>query len=132
LGSADYLLDTHALIWALTEPRKLSAKARRIIQSLDHRLVASAASAYELAYKHKLGRLPGLDGLLLGYPRHIAELCDEELSVRSNHALAAGQLEWEHKDPFDRLLAAQAIIESLVIITADQALHDFGLVETLW
>ncbi|MGW9414578.1 type II toxin-antitoxin system VapC family toxin [Arthrobacter cupressi] len=132
MGSTDYLLDTHALIWALTEPRKLSAKARRIVQSLDHRLLASAATAYELAYKHRLGKLPGLDGLLLGYPRHIAELCDEELSIRSNHALAAGQLEWDHRDPFDRLIAAQAIVESLVIITADQALQDFGLVETLW
>jgi len=132
VGSTNYLLDTHALIWALTEPRKLSAKARRIIQSLDHHLVASAATAYELAYKHRLGRLPGLDGLLLGYQRHVAELCDEELSIRSNHALAAGQLEWEHKDPFDRMIAAQAIVESMVVITADRALQDFGLVETLW
>lgn len=132
MGSTAYLLDTHALIWALTEPRKLSPKARRVIQSFDNPLVASSASAYELGYKHKLGKLPGLDGLLLGYARHVAELCDEELSIKSVHALAAGHLDWEHRDPFDRLIAAQAIVESMVVITADQEFHKFPLIETLW
>ncbi|MGM7776930.1 type II toxin-antitoxin system VapC family toxin [Arthrobacter sp. KNU-44] len=132
MGSTRYLLDTHALIWALTEPRKLSPKARRAIQSFDNRLVASSASAYEIGYKHKLGKLAGLDGLLLGYARHVAELCNEELSIRSVHALAAGHLDWEHRDPFDRLIAAQAIVESMVVITADQEFHSFPLVETLW
>ncbi|WP_284983581.1 type II toxin-antitoxin system VapC family toxin [Arthrobacter sp. efr-133-TYG-118] len=132
MGSTLYLLDTHALIWALTEPRKLSPKARRTIQSFDNRLVASSASAYEIGYKHKLGKLTGLDGLLLGYSRHVAELCDEELSIRSVHALAAGHLDWKHRDPFDRLIAAQAIVESMVVITADQEFHNFPLVETLW
>lgn len=132
MGSTSYLLDTHTLIWALTEPRKLSPKARRAIQSFDNRLVASSASAYELGYKHKLGKLPGLDGLLLGYARHVAELCNEELSIRSVHALAAGHLDWEHRDPFDRLIAAQAIVESMVVITADQEFHKFPLIETLW
>lgn len=132
MGSTPYLLDTHALIWALTEPRELSPKARRAIQSFDNRLVASSASAYEIGYKHKLGKLPGLDGLLLGYARHIAELCNEELPIRSVHALAAGHLDWEHRDPFDRLIAAQAIVESMVVITSDQEFRSFPLVETLW
>lgn len=132
MGSTAYLLDTHVLAWALTEPRKLSTRARRVIQSLDHHLVASAATGYELAYKHRLGRLPELDTLLLGYSRHVGELCNEELSVTGAHALTAGQLEWAHRDPFDRLLASQAIVESMVIITADRAFHEFPLVEALW
>ncbi|MBO1267899.1 type II toxin-antitoxin system VapC family toxin [Arthrobacter cavernae] len=132
MGSTAYLLDTHVLAWALTEPRKLSAKARRVIQSLDHHLVASAATAYELAYKHRLGRLPELDGLLLGYSRHVAELCNEELSINGAHALTAGQLDWEHRDPFDRMIASQAIVESMVVITADRVFHEFPLVEALW
>lgn len=132
MGSTPYLLDTHALIWALTDPRKLSPKARRVIQSFDNPLVASSVSAYELGYKHKLGKLPGMDSLLLGYGRHIAELCNEELSIKSVHALAAGHLDWDHRDPFDRLIAAQAIVESMVVITADQEFHRFPLLETLW
>lgn len=132
MGSTTYLLDTHALVWALTEPRRLSTRARRVIQSLDHHLVASAATAYELAYKHRLGRLVELDTLLLGYPRHVAELCNEELSITGMHAMTAGQLEWTHRDPFDRMLAAQAIVDSMVIITADQEFHEFPLVEALW
>lgn len=132
MGSTTYLLDTHALIWALTEPRRLSPKARRVIQSFDNRLVASSATAHELGYKHKLGKLPGMEGLLLGYARHVAELCNEELSITSVHALAAGHLDWQHRDPFDRLIAAQAIVESMVVITADQEFHKFPLIETLW
>lgn len=132
MGSTTYLLDTHALVWALTEPRRLSTRARRVIQSLDHHLVASAATAYELAYKHRLGRLPALDALLLGYSRHVAELCNEELCITGMHALTAGQLEWTHRDPFDRMLASQAIVDSMVIITADQAFHDLPLVEAFW
>lgn len=132
MGSTAYLLDTHVLAWALTEPRKLSTRARRVIQSLDHHLVASAATGYELAYKHRLARFPELDALLLGYSRHVAELCNEELSVTGTHALTASQLEWVHRDPFDRLIASQAIVESMVIITADQVFHEFPLVEALW
>lgn len=68
----------------------------------------------------------------MGYPRHIAELCNKELSITGMHALTAGQLDWTHRDPFDRMLASQAIVESMVIITADQVFHEFPLVEALW
>lgn len=128
MGKPPYLLDTHVLVWALTEPRKLSRKAKNALESWDSALVASAASAYELSYKRRVGRLPGLEGLFVGYRRHILELVSEEISVSGIHALEAGTLGWEHRDPFDRLIAAQALVEGLCLITADPA---FGAVEGL-
>lgn len=132
MGKPPYLLDTHALVWALTEPRRLSRKARNTLESWDSVLVASAVSAYELTYKRRMGRLPGLDGLFVGYRRHILELVGEELSITGIHALEAGQLEWEHRDPFDRLIAAQALVEGLTLITADPAFSGLEGVEVLW
>ncbi len=132
MGATTYLLDSHALVWALTEPRKLSAKARRLIQSVDHVLVVSAATAYELAYKHRIGRLPDLDALFVGYRRHVLELASVELQVSGLHALEAGRLDWAHRDPFDRLIAAQALIEGLPLITADPVFADLAGLTTVW
>ncbi len=132
MATTAYLLDSHALVWALTEPRKLSAKTRRIIQSIDHVLVASAATAYELSYKHQLGLLPGLDALFVGYRRHVLELASEELPISGPHALEASRLDWDHHDPFDRLIAAQAMMEGMPLITADPVFTGLAGLETIW
>ncbi|MDQ6739230.1 MAG: type II toxin-antitoxin system VapC family toxin [Actinomycetota bacterium] len=132
MGTATYLLDTHTVVWALTEPRKLSAKARRVIQSIDNVLVASAVTAYELSYKHHIGHLPDLDALFVGYRRHVLELTSEELPISGLHALEAGQLDWQHRDPFDRIIAAQAMIEGMPLITADPVFAGLAGLETLW
>ena len=89
-------------------------------------------SACEIATKHRLGKLPQADVLLGAYSKHLDRLGVIRLPVDEDHALLAGRLEWNHRDPFDRMLAAQAMIESLVIITGDPAFADCRGVPTLW
>jgi len=129
------LLDTHALLFALYEPERLSKSAVALIADGDNQLYVSSASAWEIATKHRLGKLdfPYLDvrALLLQYGEHLKDLGALDLPVTSPHAILAGSFEAAHKDPFDRILAAQARLESLGIISKDRALDAFG-VRRLW
>lgn len=127
-----YLLDTHVILWALTDPTRLGPAAREVIENRSARLVVSAISAWEVTTKHRLGKLPQADVLLGAYAKHLDRLGVVRLAVTEDHALLAGRLEWNHRDPFDRMLAAQAMIESLVIITGDPVLADCPGVPTLW
>ena len=127
-----YLLDTHVLLWALTDPARLGRTAREVIENRSSRLIVSAVSAWEIATKHRLGRLPRADVLLGGYGKHLDRLGVIRLPVAEDHALLAGRLEWDHRDPFDRMLAAQAMIESLVLITGDPTFAGCPGVPTLW
>ena len=127
-----YLLDTHVMLWALSEPTRLGRKARKIIENPASRLVVSAASAWEISTKHRLGKLPEADALLGAYSKHLDRLGANRLPVSEEHALLAGRPEWNHRDPFDRMLAAQAMVESLIIITGDPTFGDCRGVLTLW
>ena len=127
-----YLLDTHVVLWALTDPTRLGRPARDVIENRSSRLIVSAVSAWEITTKHRLGKLPQADVLLGGYAKHLDRLGAIRLSVTEDHALLAGRLDWNHRDPFDRMLAAQAMIESLVIITGDPAFMGCPGVPTLW
>ena len=127
-----YLLDTHVTLWALTEPTRLGRTAREVIENRSSRLIVSAVSAWEIATKHRLGKLPQADVLLGAYAKHLDRLGVIRLSVAEDHALLAGRLEWNHRDPFDRMLAAQTMIESMVIITGDPAFAGCPGVPTLW
>lgn len=126
------LLDTNVFLWALAEPKKLSTKARNAISKLENSVYVSPVTAYELSYKHHQGKLPSGAAIVASFGRQVAHLYATELTVSAPHALAAGQLEWEHKDPFDRILAAQAMVEGLTLVTADQDLQAFAPVTTLW
>ncbi len=128
----EYLLDTHALLWALTDPDRLGAESRAVLEEPASVIVVSAASAWELATKNRLGRLPQADVVLAGYSRHAQRLGARELDITSAHALLAGSLDWEHRDPFDRMLAAQCMVESLTLITRDRAFAELAGVATLW
>ncbi len=127
-----YLLDTHVVLWALTDPARLGRKSREVIENRSSRLVVSAVSAWEIATKHRLGKLPHADVLLAAYSKHLDRLGVIRLSVAEDHALLAGRLDWNHRDPFDRMLAAQAMVESLVIVTDDPAFADCQGVSALW
>lgn len=126
------LLDTHAVLWAINEPDRLGASAGDLIRDTSNRLVVSAVSAWELSTKVRLGKLPEAASLMATYAAHLRRLGTEALSITDEHALLAGQLDWEHRDPFDRMLAAQAMVESLTLVTADPALQRLKSIRTVW
>jgi PIN domain nuclease of toxin-antitoxin system len=132
VSSGTYLLDTHALLWALAEPARLGPAALTAIEDPTSALLVSSASAWELATKHRLGRLPQADAVLAAYSRHLSRLGARELPMSSEHALLAGALDWIHRDPFDRMLAAQCIIESLTLISPDRAFAELRTLVTVW
>jgi PIN domain nuclease of toxin-antitoxin system len=119
------LLDTHIAIWALTADRRLSASARELIATPDNRVYVSAASVWEIAIKHALGRgavpFSGQDAL-----RYFTDAGFELLDIRPEHAAATEALPPLHGDPFDRLLIAQAVTEPLRLLTHDQTLVEYS------
>lgn len=125
------LLDTHLLLWAAGEPDKLSERARTLIDDQNNILVFSAASLWEVTIKVGLGRADFLvDPYLLR--RGLLENGYEELPINSQHALAVRQLPDVHRDPFDRILVAQAMVEGLLLLTHDPLVQAYpGPVEAV-
>jgi len=126
------LLDTHALAWAVGRPDRLSERARSAVADPANHLVVSAASAWELATKVRLGRFPEAEPLVAQYPSIVAELGAEPLPITDRHARRAGGLAWDHRDPFDRMLAAQALLEHATLVTRDEAFTALAGLDTLW
>ena len=126
------LLDTHALLWAITENPSLSNTAQDAMRSRSNQIFVSAASAWEVATKFRNGKLPNADRLAADFSRIIIdELGFHPLSITLNHARSAGMLPPPHKDPFDRLLIAQALAEDLVLVS-NEKLFDAYHVRRLW
>lgn len=125
-----YLLDTHVLIWLVADPERVPARLRADLADRSNRLWVSAISAFEIATKHRLGKLDATS-LLHAWDRHIDAIGAEQLPVRSEHAVLAGSLPWQHRDPFDRLLTAQAIIDRAVLVTVDPALTGLPSLQTI-
>ena len=118
------LLDTHLLLWAASAPDRLSPAALALIQDPDNSLMFSAASLWEITIKQGLGRSDfQVDPRLLR--RGLIDNAYIELSITSDHALAVASLPPLHKDPFDRLLAAQSQIEGVLLVTADPILGQY-------
>jgi len=126
-----FLLDTHAVIWWLVNSPKLSAKARDAIADHDNTVLVSAASAWEIATKVRLGKWPEAEALVAVFPGILDANGFKPLAVTAHHALHSGSLPVAHTDPFDRMLAAQAELEDLDLITVDPAFGSFN-VQTLW
>ncbi len=126
------LLDTHALLWALLDPQRIPEATLDTVRDPSTELLVSAASAWEVAMKFRLGRLDGARAVVLGYRDHLTRLRATELPISGHHALTAGTLTWEHRDPFDRVIVAQAMIESLPVVTADRALAEFPGIHVVW
>lgn len=125
------LLDTHALLWAVTDPAALSDRARALLTDGANTLLVSSASAWEVATKHRLGRLPSAAVLLTSFAEHLQRFQAEELPISIRHALAAGAFPSSHRDPFDRMLAAQALIEDLPLVSRDPVFAEFPI-EAIW
>ena len=125
------LLDTHALLWWLTDDPSLPGPLREVIADPANEIIVSAASAWEIATKHRLGKLPEASAVARDLDGLLVRAGMRPLPISIAHALRAGALEGHHRDPFDRMLIAQGQLESLPIMTADPA---FGLydVELLW
>lgn len=126
-----YLLDTHSLIWWWANADQLSATARDAIESGAQTIVVSTASVWEIAIKTASGKLDEIEDFQRDYRPLMARNGFEALPMSDDHALMAAFLPGPHRDPFDRMLAAQAVIEDLTIITRDPQLAGFGC-RTLW
>lgn len=126
------LLDTHALIWALGAPDRLPPSVRTRLADPREHLVVSAASAFEIATKHRLGRLPQATALVHGFEQQAERLGADVMAIEATHATTAGALEWTHRDPFDRMLAAQAMSEGFELVTADTVFRSLPGLAVLW
>jgi len=122
------LLDTHAVIWWFMDEPYLSATARAAITDEANDLLISACVGYEIAYKQKLGRLAPLPESL---PRRLLREGIGILPISMDHALAAAALRGPHRDPWDRIMMAQAVAEQCQVVTVDAVFTDYGI-PVLW
>ncbi len=125
------LLDTHALLWWWTDDPRLSPKAREAIADTASTVLVSAASPWELATKHRIGKLGEAGEAVARFDELVSADGFEHLPIRYYHCLKAGGYALAHRDPFDRMLAAQSELEGLVLVTCDPV---FGLfrANVLW
>jgi len=121
------LLDTHALLWVAFHDELLSAHALQLIQTPGSEVLVSAASAWEIATKYRIGKLNFARALAENFIPRVTAAGYQLLPISTEHALRAGLLPGGHKDPFDRMLAAQAIHEDLPILSNDPQLDVFGV-----
>ncbi|MCL2087334.1 MAG: type II toxin-antitoxin system VapC family toxin [Oscillospiraceae bacterium] len=132
MGALGYLLDTHTFLWAVRESHKLSSKAKEAIANTDIKSYVSAVTAYEIMNKYRVGKFNEFEYVVKNYFDILREFDVFELPLNTRHAHYAGEFEWEHRDPFDRQLAAQAYVENLILVTSDKAFNTLDWVNTLW
>lgn len=125
------LLDTHALLWWLLDEPEMSNQARAIIADPGNEILVSSASAWEIATKFRLGKIPHIGNLVQTLPEVLQKARMDVLPVSLAHALAAGNLPGPHRDPFDRMLIAQSRIEDLPFVTKDPVFKEY-LPNILW
>lgn len=116
------LLDTHTILWWLAG-EALAEEAAAVIADPDNLVVASAASIWEIEIKRRLGKLDAPDSIV----EHVADACFEPLDISHAHASVAGRLPLHHRDPFDRMLVAQATIEDLTVVSRDPAFEQYDV-----
>ena len=126
-----YLLDSHVLLWWWFDPDRLSTAVRELVIDPSTPVLVSAASVWELSLKHHQGKLPELSGVITDLPGLLQADGFEALPISLAHGLRAGSYSQPHRDPFDRMLAAQAELDRLVLLTADPQLSSFPC-QTLW
>jgi PIN domain nuclease of toxin-antitoxin system len=126
------LLDTHAYVWALTDPDRLSDRARSAIETASNALYVSAATAWEIAIKYRAGRWPEAEILLSQHDDLTSRLGAQPLDISPADAIRAGTLDWDHPDPFDRMLAAQSLLHHAALLTRDAAFGELRGLTVLW
>lgn len=126
-----YILDTHALLWWWTDDPALSPRVRELIQDEANEVLVSAVSAWEIATKYRLGKLDIGRDAVARFDELVTLDGFSHLPVSYLHALRAGGLLNDHRDPFDRMLAAQSLIEGVPLVTRDTAFDALGTA-TIW
>lgn len=126
-----YLLDTCALLWWWSEPEHLSTRALSLIKDPENCCLVSAASAWEVATKYRIGKYPQGSQVVVDWEKRLILDGFDELSIGFRHALKAGTLPGNHRDPFDRMIAAQAILSDLSVLTCDPEIAGLGA-KTAW
>lgn len=121
-----YLLDSQVVLWWLADADRLADHAVSAISSTENEILVSVASIWELTIKMSLGKLK-IDGDLR---QHVREQWFQELPIGGHHAVEVAKLPWHHRDPFDRLLVAQARCEGLTLVTSDKVMSEYD-VQTL-
>lgn len=127
-----FLLDTHVFLWLLGTPERVPEALRSDLAQSDNELLVSAVSAMEVATRVRLGKLDSARHLLATWSARMQDLRAQELAVSTEHALLAGSLEWPHRDPFDRLLVAQGLIENVTLVTSDIAMSAITGLRVRW
>lgn len=125
------LLDTHALLWWLDGDRSLTRKARAAVADEGNIIFVSAASAWEITTKARLGKLPGADAVATDVGGAVSSQGFSSLDISMRHAQRAGRLPGAHRDPFDRMLIAQAQLEDLTLVSNEGVFDAYG-VSRLW
>jgi PIN domain nuclease of toxin-antitoxin system len=126
-----FLLDTHTLLWSFSGSTSLSTRARRLIEDGGNEILVSAVSAWEIATKVRLGKLPTGEELISDFSFYLKQLGVEALPISMEHALRAGRLPGEHRDPFHRMLIAQAQAEDIPIVSNDRIFDEYH-VQRIW
>ncbi|HVQ07767.1 MAG TPA: type II toxin-antitoxin system VapC family toxin [Allosphingosinicella sp.] len=121
-----YLIDTHALLWWWLDDGKLPQSMRSVLGDRGNDIHVSSVSGWEIATKVRLGKLPQMARRIHDYDALVTGDGFRHLPVRQNHGVKAGLLRGRHRDPFDRMLAAQALMEEMVVVTRDPAFATFG------
>jgi PIN domain nuclease of toxin-antitoxin system len=125
------LVDTHALVWWWQADRRLPRNAEATISDPDHDIVVSSVTAWEMAIRFRLGKWPEVGQIIAGFDGLLADSGFGRLPLCVSHALLAGNLPGPRRDPFHRLLAGQALVEAMTVITGDAGFRALG-VPTLW
>jgi PIN domain nuclease of toxin-antitoxin system len=125
------LLDTHTFVWWLAGTEALAVTARAAIADEDNDVFVSAASAWEITTKHRLGKLPGVAAIIDDLDAAIVNQSFIGLPISIRHGQVGGALPGPHRDPFDRMLIAQAMVDSLVLVSNEQIFDAYG-VGRLW
>lgn len=126
-----YLLDTHTFLWWAFDSPELSATARALIAEPGNEIFVSSTSGWEIATKYRLGRLPDAAVLLQDLAGWVEKARFLSLPIDLRHAQRAGTFTQPHRDPFDRMIAAQSLVEGLPVIGRDEALRAYG-VQLVW
>jgi PIN domain nuclease of toxin-antitoxin system len=127
-----YLLDTHVLLWAIRQPKRLSLPAKRILENPNSLLYVSSITPWEMAMKYRIGKFDEAAYVLPTFPSHLQTLGAQELSFTTAHALEVSSIQLPQADPFDRALAAQAKLEGLTFLSADELFDQAQGFKVLW